>query len=267
MTATKQRVTVKKLRKAVFSKTVYRGMFSIVLLITLWEAGSRLRLPLMGAVPPASEVFGLLQVVFLKAQFWENWVSSFRRVFSGFVAAQLIGIPLGLAMAANRITHDVTFPMLEIMRPIPPLAWVPASIIFWPTTELSIAFVIFLGAFFTVVINVLDGAKNVDVRYLRAALSLGSRRSDIFLRIILPATLPSIFTGMAVGMGITWEVVVAAEMIAGKSGLGYLTWSSYVGGNYPQIVIGMISIGIAGYVSSSLIRLAGKWAAPWQKLF
>src|SRR6185437_15259416 len=107
------------------------------------------------------------------------------------------------------------------------------------------------GAFFTVVLNVLGGARNIDVRYLRAARSLGSRRRDIFFRIVLPATLPSIFIGMAVGMGITWEVVVAAEMIAGKSGLGYLTWSSYVGGNYPLIVIGMISIGIAGYVSSS----------------
>lgn len=258
---------MKKLRETVFSKTVYRGFISIALLLALWEAGRRLQVPLLGTIPAPSEVLGLLQTMILKGQFWENWVSSFERVLFGFVAAQIVGIPLGLAMAANRVTHDLTFPMLEIMRPVPPLAWVPTSIIFWPTTELSIAFVIFLGAFFTVVINVLDGAKSVDVRYVRAALSLGSQRRDIFFRIVLPATLPSIFTGMAVGMGITWEVVVAAEMIAGKSGLGYLTWSSYVGGNYPQIVVGMISIGAAGYLSSSLIRFAGKRAAPWQRLF
>ena len=127
---------------------------------------------------------------------------------------------------------------------------------------MSITFVIFLGAFYTVVINVLGGARNVDVRLGRAAISLGARNWDIFCKIILPATLPSIFTGMTVGMGITWEVVVVAEMLAGRSGLGYLTWSSYVGGNYPQIVIGMISIGIAGYISNSCIRMLDDWCMP-----
>ena len=82
---------------------------------------------------------------------------------------------------------------------------------------------------------------------------------------MLPATLPSIITGMAVGMGVTWEVVVAAEMIAGKSGLGYFTWASYVVGNYPQIIVGMACIGIAGYLSSGAIRLLGKRATPWQR--
>lgn len=256
----------KKLRKAVFSKTVYRGSASIAAIVVLWELGRRLRIPILGAAPAPTEVLGLLREIVLASSFWENWIASFKRVLTGFAAAQIVGIPLGLAMAINRVTRDSTFPVLEIMRPIPPLAWVPAAILFWPTTESSIAFVIFLGAFFTVVLNVLGGARDIDVRYLRAARSLGSRRRDIFFRIVLPATLPSMFTGMAVGMGITWEVVVAAEMIAGKSGLGYLTWSSYVGGNYPLIVIGMISIGIAGYLSSSLIRLAGKLATPWQRL-
>lgn len=257
----------KKVRKAVFSRTVYRGTASIAALLGLWELGRWLRIPILGAAPAPSEVIFLLREIVFAPDFWANWSASFKRVLTGFVAAQIIGIPLGLAMAINRIAKDAAFPVLEIMRPIPPLAWVPAAIIFWPTTESSIAFVIFLGAFFTVVLNVLGGARDIDVRYLRAARSLGSQPRDIFFKIVLPATLPSIFTGMAVGMGITWEVVVAAEMIAGKSGLGYLTWSSYVGGNYPLIVVGMISIGIAGYVSSSLIRLSGKLATPWQRLF
>ena len=132
---------------------------------------------------------------------------------------------------------------------------------------MSITFVIFLGAFYTVVLNVVGGAKNIDARLTRAAISLGARRWDIFCKVVLPATLPSIFTGMAVGMGITWEVVVAAEMIAGKSGLGYLTWSSYVGGNYPQIVIGMMSIGVVGYLSSSAIRKLGHYCMPWTRTF
>ncbi len=259
--------SLKKLFNKIFSKAVLRGIVAIVFSIAFWETASRFAFPLFAFVPPPSIVLSVVGESFGSLVFWENWTSSFGRVIFGFVIAQIIGIPLGLLMANNRNIHGMTFPIFEILRPIPPLAWVPASIIFWPTTELSIAFVIFLGAFFTIVINVLGGAKSIDARYIRAARSLGSNRSDMFFRIILPAVLPSIFTGMAVGMGITWEVVVAAEMIAGKSGLGYYTWESYVGGNFPRIIVGMISIGLAGYISSSMIRLIGKRSTPWLRLF
>ncbi len=258
-------VVATKLRKTIFSATVVRGVVSIVSLLVLWEIGSRLHLSFLATVPAPTEVIGSLEKIIKNGKFWNDWLASYWRVAEGFIAAQIIGIPLGLAMAMNKNFYNFLFSPLEVLRPIPPLAWVPTAIIFWPTTELSIAFVIFLGAFFTVVLNVLGGARNIDERMLRAAASFGSRKSDIFWKIILPATLPSIFTGMAIGMGITWEVVVAAEMIAGKSGLGYLTWASYVGGNYPQIIVGMISIGIAGYLSSSLIRYIGKKATPWQR--
>jgi NitT/TauT family transport system permease protein len=192
----------------------------------------------------------------------------------GFIAAMIIGIPFGLMLAMSRITRWVAFPVFEVLRPIPPLAWVPASIIFWPTQELAITFITFLGAFYTIVINVLGGARSIDVRYFQAAQSMGSSRWDIFRRIILPGTLPSIVVGSAVGMGITWEVVVAAEMISGGGasgtigsggGLGFFIWNSYVGGSYEQIVVGMISIGIAGFASSELLRWLGRYATPWLK--
>jgi len=256
-----------KFRKAVLSITTLRGVVSVLGLLVVWELGRRFQLPFFAAVPAPSEVIKALGKVIGSGKFWNDWLASYSRVLVGFVAAQVVGIPLGLAMAMNRSFFHFAFAPLEVLRPIPPLAWVPTAIIFWPTTELSIAFVIFLGAFFTVVLNVLGGARNIDERHLRAAASFGSRRRDIFWKIVLPATLPSIFTGMAVGMGITWEVVVAAEMIAGKSGLGYFTWSSYVGGNYPQIIVGMVSIGVAGYFSSGAIRLLGKMATPWQRQF
>src|SRR2546430_14972236 len=118
-------------------------------------------------------------------------------------------------LAVNKYFRDIFFPPFEVLRPIPPLAWVPASLIFWPTQELSIAFVTFLGAFFTIVINVVGGAQAIDVRYFQAARSMGSSNWDVFRRIILPGTLPSIIVGATVGIGITWAVVVAAEMISG----------------------------------------------------
>jgi NitT/TauT family transport system permease protein len=212
--------------------------------------------------------------VLTAAGYWTSWYMSFFRVMGGFIAAMLIGIPFGLALAVSRTAYGTFFPTFEVLRPIPPLAWVPASIIFWPTQELSITFVTFLGAFYTIVINVLGGARSIDQRYFQAAQSMGSSSWDIFRRVILPGTLPSIVVGSAVGMGITWEVVVAAEMISGGGsqaaggggGLGFFIWNSYVGGSYEQIVVGMISIGIAGYLSSELLRALGKYVTPWLRV-
>ena len=189
------------------------------------------------------------------------------RIVGGFVLAQAIGIPLGLLLGASKTAHSLIYPVFEIMRPVPPLAWVPVAVIFWPTPEMSMVFVTFLGAFFIVVINIVDGVRSIDARYLRAARSLGSSRSDMFWHILLPGSLPSIVVGMTVGMGVTWAVVVAAEMIASRTGLGYLTWSAYVAGEFPVIIIGMMSIGIAGYVCSAIIRFAGTRMTTWLRTF
>lgn len=208
-------------------------------------------------------------------QYADGWLLSLRRITLGFVAAQLIGVPLGLAMAMNRAGFYTLFPIVEILRPIPPVAWIPISIIFWPTREVSVMFIVFLGAFWIVLLNTIGGASNIEVTYKRAALSLGSRPRDVFWKITLPATMPSIVTGMAVGMGISWEIpgghrgemVVASEMIAGNTGLGYLLWQSFEINAFEQVIVCMVSIGIAGYVSSSIIRAGGQLLTPWRRLF
>ena len=248
--------------------------------LVLWELGSRSKewfgvpMPWISQIPaPSAVAVTFLQLAHSEA-YWYSWYLSTMRVFGGFIAAMLIGIPLGLAMAVSRTFYGTFFPVFEVLRPIPPLAWVPASIIFWPTQEMSIAFVTFLGAFYAIVINVIGGAQAIDVRYFQAARSMGSSGWDVFCRIILPATLPSIVVGATVGIGITWAVVVAAEMIsgggsagsmggAGGGGLGFFIWNSYVGGSYTQIVVGMISIGLAGYISSALLRKLGDLVTPW----
>jgi len=286
------------LRKMLSNPALWRGVVSIAVFLILWEIGARSRqwmapeffapfrellgaiglkkdyLPWVGAVPAPSVVLASWIAVLVDRSYWQSWYMSLFRVMAGFLAAMLIGIPFGLMLAVSRVTHGIGFPVFEVLRPIPPLAWVPASIIFWPTQETAIAFITFLGAFYTIVINVLGGARSIDVRYFQAARSMGSSRWDIFRRVILPGTLPSIVVGSAVGMGITWEVVVAAEMISGGGsqiggtrggGLGFFIWNSYVGGSYEQIVIGMISIGIAGFASSELLRWGGRHATPWLK--
>jgi len=273
-----------------------RGIFSVLVLLLVWELGARSKhwmagdlfaplrgllallgfkpgyLPCLGAAPAPSGVVRSWVAILGESSYWQSWAKSFLRVMGGFLAAMLVGIPFGLSLAVSRVAFGVAFPVFEVLRPIPPLAWVPAAIIFWPTQELSISFVTFLGAFYTIVINVVGGARSIDVRYFQAARSMGSSRWDLFRRIILPGTLPSIVVGAVVGMGITWEVVVAAEMISGGGsqvggtgggGLGFFIWNSYVGGSYEQIVVGMISIGIAGFVSSELLRLLGRRLTPW----
>lgn len=267
-----------KLESILSDITLRRGILSIVIFLILWEVGFRfdgwfgVMVPFIGKIDAPSLVVMRWSEVVLKPGYWESWYLSFGRVFFGFLVAQVVGIPFALAMAVNKYFRGMFFPPFEILRPIPPLAWVPASIIFWPTTELSIMFVTFLGAFYTIVINVLGGARSIDIQYLRAAQSMGATQWDLFRKIILPGTLPSIFIGAAVGMGITWEVVLAAEMISGGGqqsggGLGFFIWSSYMGGVMDQVIVGMISIGLAGYISSSLIRYIGHISMPWRRMF
>jgi len=286
------------LKKMLSNPDFWRGAASIAVFLILWEIGSRSKqwmapeffspfkellgamgfkkdyLPWVGAVPAPSAVLQSWIGVLGDAGYWQSWYMSFFRVMGGFVTAMIVGIPFGLMLAVSRVSHGIAFPVFEVLRPIPPLAWVPASIIFWPTQESAIIFITFLGAFYTIVINVLGGARSIDVRYFQAAQSMGSSRWDMFRRIVLPGTLPSIVVGSAVGMGITWEVVVAAEMISGGGsqiggtsggGLGFFIWNSYIGGSYEQIVVGMISIGIAGYASSEMLRWLGRYATPWLK--
>jgi len=261
----------------VLNRKSRRAAISIAILLIIWEIyGSfgRLYGP-EGAtpppIPPASDVFVTWYHLLFDADYWKSWYLSGLRVLSGFGLAVLLGIPLGLLMAISRPFYGIAFPPFEVFRPIPPLAWVPIAIIFWPTQELSITFVTFLGAFTTIVINVLGGARSIDARYFLAGRSMGATRWDLFRRLIVPGTIPSIAVGAEVGMGITWSVVVAAEMISGGGrslsgtggGLGYFVWNSYVGGQFPHIIVGMFSIGIAGYAASAAIRKLGEVLTPW----
>lgn len=269
--------TALKILTFVAGEELWRGIVAILVFLLFWEFGSRseawfgFAFPWISQIPPPTSVLIEMILLIQEPSFWQSAYLSTLRVFEGFIAAMVVGIPLGLAMAVSRTFYGITFPVFEVLRPIPPLAWVPASIIFWPTQELSIAFVTFLGAFFTIVINVIGGAQSIDVRYFQAARSMGSSTWDIFRRIILPGVLPSIVVGATVGVGITWAVVVAAEMISGGGsssggaggGLGFFIWNSYVGGSYTQIVAGMISIGVAGYISSAVLRKAGELMTPW----
>lgn len=242
----------------------WRGAVAIVAFVLVWQVFGGLSSTFGGKIPTPIEVADTFFASFVNdPRYWRNWAASFERVLWGFGFAQLFGIPLGIALGLSRTTEEIVFPVFEVLRPIPPLAWVPVSILFWPTHEASIIFITFIGAFFVIVINVFDGIRHIPERYFWLATSLGATRWRIFLRIVLPAVIPSVAVGMTLGIAITWDVLVAAEMIAGDLGLGRLTWEGYVS-NTPEIVIvGMISIGIAGYLSARIVDYIEARLMPW----
>jgi NitT/TauT family transport system permease protein len=138
------------------------------------------------------------------------------------------------------------------------------SIMLWPSNEVSIVFITFLGSFFPILLNSVHGVQAIDPVLLRAARSLGASEGRLLWEVVLPGALPHVFTGLAVGMGVAWVSLIAAEMISGQFGIGYFTWEAYSLISYAEIALGMITIGVLGLLCSGAIRLLARLAMPWQ---
>ncbi len=186
------------------------------------------------------------------------------RVLVSFALATVLGVGLGLLLGWSRVFFDYAFPLVETLRPIPPIAWIPLAVLVLPTTEMGVIFITFIAAFFATVLNTLLGVQSIDQVYFRAAKCLGSRPWDVFRHVVIPGSLPAIFTGLQVAMGVAWISLVAGEMISGQAGLGYLIYEDYSNLQFVNIVIGMLTLGLLGYGSSALVRLAGKRLMTWE---
>ncbi|MDF9754108.1 ABC transporter permease [Pseudomonas hunanensis] len=189
--------------------------------------------------------------------------SSLARVFAGYGVAALLGVSLGLLIGRSKWLEDTLMPPLEVLRPIPAVAWIPLAILMFPSSELSMVFITFTGALFPILLNTVHGVEAIDPRLVASARSLGAGRWAILREVVLPGALPSIVTGLAIGMGTSWFCLVTAEMIAGQFGIGYYTWESYTLQNYPDIIVGMLLIGVLGMGSSALVKHLGALATPW----
>jgi NitT/TauT family transport system permease protein len=216
-------------------------------------------------VPSPAEVYESLTRASHDPKFFMHVLLSCRRILLGFSIAAVIAVPLGLLMGRFRLVREFLFPVTEVLRPIPAIAWVPMAIMLWPTNEQSILFITFLGSFFPILVNTLHGMSLVDPVLVRAAQCLGAREMSIFREVYFPASLPHIFTGLTVGMGVAWVSLIAAEMISGQFGIGYFTWEAYSLVQYADIALGMICIGVLGLGSSALVRALGRLAMPWSR--
>lgn len=214
-------------------------------------------------LPTPQEVAVQLGMALDNTRFIQNVGMSLRRIAIGFLVAVVLGVALGLAIGRYRLLRQLVFPAVEALRPIPAIAWVPISIMLWPDNEVSIVFITFIGAFFPILLNTVAGVQSVDAVLLRAGQCLGAREPQLMWHVVLPGAAPQIFTGLAVGMGVAWVSLIAAEMISGQFGVGYFTWEAYSLIAYADIVLGMITIGVLGLGCSWLIRAAGRLALPW----
>ncbi|OBJ14632.1 ABC transporter permease [Mycobacterium colombiense] len=191
------------------------------------------------------------------ASYYEHIWASVRRVALAFAAALITGIPLGLLLGWSSRFRQYAFPVFELIRPIPILAWVPLAMLMFHSREGSVIFLTYLAAFYAVTLNTLLGVHSIDPNLIRAARCLGAGPREVLRTVVIPGSLPYIFTGLQIGMGVAWFSLVAGEMIAGQFGLGYLINASYTTTRYPTIVIAMITLGVIGFASSVLIRLLG----------
>lgn len=209
-------------------------------------------------------------IIFFTVQdpwFYTSIIYSIGRVFTGFVIGTLLGLPVGLFMGWNRVFRDFSFPIFEAMRPIPPVAWVPLAILIFVKLTPSILFIIFWGTFYVVALNAKLGVEEIDQSLFRAAKCLGASPSRVLRHVVLPGALPAVFTGFSMAMGVAWITVVAAEMIAGEYGVGYMAWQSYNLIRYADVILSMITIGVLGYGSSAIIRMAGNKFLAWRKVY
>jgi NitT/TauT family transport system permease protein len=195
-----------------------------------------------------------------------NLIFSAERVGKGFFVAILVAVPVGLAIGWSRIASGALDPTVQLLRPIPITAWLPFSIAVFGIKDLGAVFLIALGAFYPIVVNTAQGARDVERNLIRAAMMMGAGRWTILRRVVLPASLPSIFTGLRVGLGIAWTAVIVAEMVAVKSGLGYVLWDAYYVGRMDVVIADMASIGLLGLASDRVIVLIERWALTWRRL-
>lgn len=201
--------------------------------------------------------------IFTPEYYKHIWISVWR-VTQAFFLATVLGVPLGLFLGWSRKFKEYVFPLFELLRPIPVLAWVPLAIVMFISSESAVIYLTFLASFFATALNTMLGVESLDESYIRAAYCLGAKRWQVFRHVVVPGSLPFIFTGLQISVGVAWFSLVAAEMVSGQYGLGYVINTSYIMVRYPTIVIGMITLGLVGYVTSTMVRIAGDFMMRWR---
>jgi NitT/TauT family transport system permease protein len=257
-----------------FWPTVPQAVVVPIAVLLLWQLVGWLEVIPAGILPPPTRVVeGWWTWAFGKAGLglnsysgtWlGNLVFSTQRVFQGYGLAIVIAVPLGVMIGWNRLVARLIDPTIQGLRPIPITAWLPFSIAIFGIRDLGAIFLIALGAFYPIVVNSAHGARDVNRNLVRAALMMGATPRQLLFRVVFPSALPAIFTGLRLGLGVSWTAVIVSEMVAVKSGLGYVLWDAYYVGRMDIVMADMVSIGLMGFLTDRILLMIESRALQWK---
>jgi len=238
----------------------------LILLAGLWQFVSTRVLDASTATllpPPSAIVIGAWELI-ETGELFRHLRDSVKRELVAFIFA-ISAIPLGIAMGWSRVINEQFDVLIEVLRPIPPLAWIPLSILWFGIGDTQNQFIIFLGMFFPILLNTITGVKNIEPNLVHAAQCLGASELKILWRVVLRAAMPSIVTGIRVGLGVGWMALVAAELVGANSGLGFLINDARTVLRTDYVIVGMMTIGVVGLFIDRGVRALGRWAMPWSR--
>lgn len=244
------------------------SFLSFAVLLILWTIGAALstgRVQLPGPLAVMKAFFESFYQPIGKYALPYHVLVSLYRVAIGLLTATVMGVFAGVGMGRSKVIRAIIKPVFELLRPIPPLAWIPLSILWFGLGTSNKVFIIFLCSFTFITMNAYDGARNVDPTLIGAARMLGASPTQVFLNIVLPSSVPNIFAGLQVAITTSWSAVVAAEIIYSEEGAGWIITTGMNNGNTVQIMVGMIAIGVVGFVLSSLMREIERRMCRWNQ--
>jgi NitT/TauT family transport system permease protein len=260
-------VAISKARKPVsvwWSRAL--RLASVAAAIGLWQlltAGHVRFWMRFDSLPTVTEIVGALNRAVGTHAYWLDLGQSLIRILTGFGLAAVVGVASGILLGRSRLASDLLGPLTELTRPIPAIAVVPVAILLFPTDEAGIVFITFLAAFFPIMVSTRHAVRALPTLWEDSVRTLGGRRWDVLTQVVLPGILPGVFGGLSVGMGVAWICVISAEMISGRLGVGYRTWQAYTVLAYPQVFVGIITIGVLGFATSAAVELIGRRATRW----
>lgn len=250
----------KKLRSALYGLEYIILLLLVLAVWTFLEKKGSLNTVIM---PAPSKILSTFLALVKSGQLWKNLMISLIRVLKGYLIAASLGIVLGILIGLFRHLNRLTDLLIQIIKPIPPIAWIPLVILWFGIGEEGKVFLIFLGGFFTILINVVDGIRQTDKKLIEVSRSMETPFLKHVFLLVIPHSSPNIFTGLRVGLSSCWMCVVAAELVSSTTGLGYMIMNARQFGQTDVVIVGMLTIGVLGKVMDSLLKVVEKAVIRW----
>jgi NitT/TauT family transport system permease protein len=214
-------------------------------------------------LPTVTEIVAAFGKRLATEEYWLDLGQSLIRILTGFALAAVAGVITGILLGRSGAAANILGPLTELARPIPAIAIVPVAILLFPSDEAGIVFITFLAAYFPIMVSTRHAVRALPTIWEDSVRTLGGSRWDVLIRVVLPGIQPGVFGGLSVGLGVAWICVISAEMISGRLGVGYRTWQAYTVLAYPDVFVGIITIGVLGFATSGAVELIGRHATRW----